>query len=82
MYSGGVKLGRIVACPDNKTEQQKVELYYEDDPFCPSSYIIYPCSELSNSLSQIPPPQIFVPPWIVASLQGPWATAKLPQMAQ
>ena len=56
MYSGGVKLGRIVACPDNKTEQQKVELYYEDDPFCPSSYIIYPCSELSNSLSQIPPP--------------------------
>ena len=28
-------------CWEPKTGQQKVHLYYEDDPLCPSSYIIY-----------------------------------------
>ena len=28
---------------DPKTGQQKVQLYYEDDPFCPYRYIIYQC---------------------------------------
>ena len=28
-------------CHEHKTGQQKVQLYYEDDPLCPSWYIIY-----------------------------------------
>ena len=28
-------------CRELKTGQQKVQLYYEEDPLCPSSYIIY-----------------------------------------
>ena len=30
-----------VQCQEPKTGQQKIQLYYEDDPLCPSSYIIY-----------------------------------------
>ena len=30
-----------IQCPEPKTGQQKVQFYYEDDPLCPSSYIIY-----------------------------------------
>ena len=34
----------LVHCRELKTGQEKVQLYYEDDPLCPSSYIIYPCT--------------------------------------
>ena len=30
----------LVQCREPKTGQQKVQLYYEDDPLCPSSYCI------------------------------------------
>ena len=30
-----------VKCQEPKTRQQKVQLYYEDDPLCPSGHIIY-----------------------------------------
>ena len=33
----------VVRCQEPKTGQQKVQLYYEDDPLCPSKYIIYLC---------------------------------------
>ena len=39
-----------VQCQEPKTGQQKVQLYYEDDPLCPSSFIIYLCSLWSKLL--------------------------------
>ena len=53
MYSGGVMPGPAdrVRCwllyihgREHKKGQQKVQLYYEDDPLCLYSYIIYLCS--------------------------------------
>ena len=45
--AGRVRCLRQVRCRDPKTGQQKVQLYWEDDPLCPSSDlgipIIYPC---------------------------------------
>ena len=38
-----------VQCREPKTGQQKVQLYYEDDPIYPSSYIIYLWS-IANSM--------------------------------
>ena len=46
MYGGGVMPGRragtVVSknAESPKTGQQKVQLYYEDDPVCPSRYIM------------------------------------------
>ena len=37
----GSGVGYYIA--ESPTEQQKVQLYYEDEPLCPSSYIIYLC---------------------------------------
>ena len=37
----GQVLTRTVKCQEPKTRQQKVQLYYEDDPLCPSGHIIY-----------------------------------------
>ena len=31
----------LVHCPEPKIGQQKVQLYYEDDPLCPSSYCVF-----------------------------------------
>ena len=39
----GSGVGKYMQCREPKTGQLKVELYYEDDPLCPSGYIIYLC---------------------------------------
>ena len=39
-----------VQCREPKTGQQKVQLYYKDEPFSLSRYIIYLCGALSLSL--------------------------------
>ena len=38
-------------CREPKTGQQKIQLYYDEDPLCPSSYITVPyylCFKLST----------------------------------
>ena len=37
-----------VQCREPKTGQQKVQLYYEDDPLWPSRYMIYLCLGIQN----------------------------------
>ena len=39
---------RVKDCRKPKTGQQKVELYYKDNPLCPSSYIIHLCPLLCD----------------------------------
>ena len=41
MPAGRIRCWQEVQYQETKTEQQKVQLYYEDDPLCPSSYISY-----------------------------------------
>ena len=51
VYGGGVMPGwraRLVHCREPKKGQQKVQLYYEDDPLCTSRYIIYLCAQGSD----------------------------------
>ena len=40
---GQVLASTLVQCQEPKKEQQKVDLYYEDDPFCPSGYNVSLC---------------------------------------
>ena len=47
LWSDARPAGRVrcwqIQCREPKTGQQKVQLYYEDDPLCLSGYIIYLC---------------------------------------
>ena len=38
---GQVRVLAMVYCWEPKIGQQKVQLYYEDDPLCPSSYYVF-----------------------------------------
>ena len=46
-WSDAGPVGRVICwlvrCREPYTGQQKVQLYYEEDPLCPSNYIMYLC---------------------------------------
>ena len=59
LYVPGHAAGRVrcwkVQCREPKTGQQKVQLYYGDDPLCPSRFIIYLCCQYSATQYKIQP---------------------------